>query len=100
MTQNHSGFALHKNSAFEIHTTAALFGGVPTSSEMRGPFPIMSTPYFEDGSVDYEALAREARWTERMAWATKRTLSKPLSWTGMLDLSRDEKATCPPACPP
>ncbi len=31
---------------------------------MRGPFPIMSTPYHEDGSVDYEALAREALWVD------------------------------------
>lgn len=37
---------------------------VPTAGEMRGPFPIMSTPYFEDGSVDYDALAREANWTD------------------------------------
>ena len=33
---------------------------VPSPHEMRGPFPIMSTPYFEDGSVDYESLAKEA----------------------------------------
>ena len=39
-------------------------GSVPAPSEMRGPFPIMSTPYHEDGSVDYEALAREARWVD------------------------------------
>ncbi len=42
----------------------SLFAGIPTPSEMRGPFPIMSTPYHEDGSVDYEALAREAQWTD------------------------------------
>ena len=35
---------------------------VPANKEMRGPFPIMSTPYFEDGSVDYDGLAREVRW--------------------------------------
>ena len=35
---------------------------VPTPQEMRGPFPIMSTPYHADGSVDYAALAREAQW--------------------------------------
>ena len=45
-----------------IGTAAALFGGIPSPSEMRGPFPIMSTPYFEDGSVDYDALVREAKW--------------------------------------
>ena len=43
---------------------APLFGGVPSPGEMRGPFPIMSTPYHEDGAVDYEALAREAQWTD------------------------------------
>ena len=32
---------------------------------MRGPFPIMSTPYFEDGSVDYDGLAREVRYLEK-----------------------------------
>ena len=40
----------------------ALFGSVPAPSDMRGPFPIMSTPYFEDGSVDYDGLAREVKW--------------------------------------
>ena len=40
----------------------ALLGAVPSAREMRGPFPIMSTPYHEDGAVDYEALGREARW--------------------------------------
>ena len=34
----------------------------PSSADMRGPFPIMSTPYFEDGSVDYEGLRREIGW--------------------------------------
>ena len=35
------------------------FAVVPTARQMRGPFPIMSTPYFADGAVDYEGLARE-----------------------------------------
>ncbi|MCQ2389227.1 MAG: hypothetical protein MJ138_05895 [Kiritimatiellae bacterium] len=38
--------------------------GVATARDMRGPFPIMSTPYFDDGAVDYETLGREARWTD------------------------------------
>ncbi len=37
---------------------------VVTPRDMRGPFPIMSTPYFEDGAVDYETLGREAQWTD------------------------------------
>ena len=32
----------------------ALLAAVPSAKEMRGPFPIMSTPYHEDGAVDYE----------------------------------------------
>ena len=40
----------------------ALFAAVPSVEEMRGPFPIMSTPYFEDGAVDYDGLRREAAW--------------------------------------
>ena len=47
-----------------IVAVCALLGAVPSAKEMRGPFPIMSTPYFEDGAVDYDALAREARWTD------------------------------------
>lgn len=38
---------------------------VPMPSEMRGPFPILSTPYHEDGSVDYDGLVREIRWGVR-----------------------------------
>ena len=30
---------------------------------MRGPFPILSTPYNADGSVDYESLKRGVRFT-------------------------------------
>lgn len=29
---------------------------------LRGPFPILSTPYLETGAVDYETLGREARF--------------------------------------
>lgn len=37
----------------------------PTSEElkaMRGPFPIMSTPYLEDGQVDYATLAKACQF--------------------------------------
>lgn len=43
----------------------ALLAAVPTPQEMRGPFPILSTPYFEDGAVDYDGLKREAAWVVR-----------------------------------
>jgi 4-hydroxy-tetrahydrodipicolinate synthase len=45
-------------------TDGAVLGAVPTPKEMRGPFPIMSTPYFEDGSLDYDSLKRELRWVD------------------------------------
>ena len=53
-----------KSAVFLATAVAAgsLFGGIPAPSDMRGPFPIMSTPYFEDGAVDYEGLAREVKW--------------------------------------
>ena len=43
----------------------ALLAAVPSVEEMRGPFPIMSTPYFKDGAVDYDGLKREAAWLVR-----------------------------------
>lgn len=48
-----------------ILALCALLAAVPTVDEMRGPFPIMSTPYFEDGAVDYDGLKREAAWLVR-----------------------------------
>ena len=39
-----------------------LLAAVPSVKEMKGPFPIMSTTYFKDGSVDCEGLKREARF--------------------------------------
>ena len=47
-----------------ICSASVALATVPTPKEMRGPFPIMSTPYFEDGSVDYDTLAKEALWTD------------------------------------
>ncbi len=51
---------------------AAAFQAVPAiarangggDGRMRGPFPIMSTPYHEDGMVDYETLARAVRYVD------------------------------------
>ena len=48
-----------------ILAICALLAAVPSVEEMRGPFPIMSTPYFEDGNVDYDGLKREAAWLIR-----------------------------------
>ncbi len=48
-----------------VNLGAAIFAAVPKAQEMRGPFPILSTPYFADGRVDYETLAAEAKWTAK-----------------------------------
>jgi len=32
------------------------------AGQLRGPFPILTTPYDEDGRVDFESLAREAEF--------------------------------------
>ena len=45
-------------------TNGPVLGAVPTPQEMRGPFPIMSTTYFEDGSIDYEGLKRQLKWVD------------------------------------
>lgn len=39
--------------------------GNVTAADMRGPFPILSTPYNEDGSIDHATLAREMEWVVR-----------------------------------
>ena len=35
-----------------------------TALMMRGPFPILSTPYHDDGGVDYASLSNEVKWVE------------------------------------
>ena len=32
---------------------------------MRGTYPILTTPYIADGSVDYDSLVKEAQWVDR-----------------------------------
>lgn len=43
----------------------SLFAVVPTPEQMRGPFPIVSLAYFEDGAADYESIARQVEWANR-----------------------------------
>ena len=42
-----------------IHDIAA------DAAELEGPFPILSIPYFEDGAVDFECLARQVEFVEK-----------------------------------
>lgn len=32
---------------------------------VRGTYPILTTPYLADGAVDYDALVKEAEWTDK-----------------------------------
>lgn len=41
-----------------------VFGIVPDARELRGPFPIMSIAYHEDGSLDCETLVKEAQYVD------------------------------------
>ena len=36
----------------------------PDYPRFRGPFPILSTPYTDSGAVDFEVLARSARFVD------------------------------------
>lgn len=45
-----------------VLASLSLLAIVPTPADMRGPFPIMSIPYHEDGSVDHKVLANELRF--------------------------------------
>lgn len=38
--------------------------GRPSENRLKGPFLIASTPYLEDGSVDYDALVAEAKYMD------------------------------------
>ena len=38
---------------------------VPTPADVRGPFPIVSMTYFEDGTIDYESIAKQVAWTDK-----------------------------------
>ena len=49
--------------AFGVSFAAfAAFSAVPRHELLRGVFPILSVPYHDDGSVDYETVVREAEF--------------------------------------
>lgn len=54
----------------------------------RGPFPILSTPYKTDGAVDFEVLARSARF---MDWCESPGMIWPQSNDSIDLLTQDEK---------
>lgn len=48
---------------FTLSHSAAAAAAVSTS-DIRGAYPILTTPYFADGSVDYDSLVKEAEWVD------------------------------------
>ena len=51
---------------------------------IRGPFPIVSTPYHEDGAIDWESLAKEtqfaAKWCPGVIWGQSNDAVDLISW--------------------
>ena len=63
-------------------------GTVGADPKVRGPFPILSTPFMESGEVDYEVLAQEARF---VAWGGCPGMIWPQSNDSIDLLTMDEK---------
>ncbi len=60
----------------------------PDYPRFRGPFPILSTPFTTSGDVDFEVLAREARFAD---WCESPGMIWPQSNDSVDLLSQDEK---------
>ncbi|MCG6158125.1 dihydrodipicolinate synthase family protein [Rubinisphaera margarita] len=60
----------------------------PDYPRFRGPFPILSTPYTDSGAVDFEVLARSARFVD---WCESPGVIWPQSNDSIDLLTRDEK---------
>ena len=60
----------------------------PDSPRIRGPFLILSTPFTDSGKVDFEVLAREARYAD---WCGSPGMVWPQSGDSVDLLTMDEK---------
>lgn len=63
-------------------------GQTTADPRIRGPFPILSTPFTETGEVDYEVLANQARFVD---WGGCPGMIWPQSGDSVDLLSQDEK---------
>jgi len=61
---------------------------IPTDPKVRGPFPILSTPFTESGEVDYDTLAKQARF---VAWGGCPGMIWPQAGDAIDLLTMDEK---------
>lgn len=62
--------------------------GAPADPKVRGPFPILSTPFTASGAVDFEVLANEARFVD---WGGCPGMIWPQSGDSVDLLTDDEK---------
>lgn len=60
----------------------------PDYPRFRGPFPILSTPYSDSGAVDFDVLARQARFAD---WCESPGMIWPQSNDSVDLLTREEK---------
>ncbi len=70
------------------HAAPLCPGPVVGDPRMRGPFPILSTPFTEAGEVDYEVLARQARFVD---WCGSPGMIWPQSNDSVELLTTEEK---------
>lgn len=61
---------------------------VPADPKVRGPFPILSTPFKQSGEVDYDVLAQEAKF---VSWGGCPGMIWPQSSDSVDLLTREEK---------
>jgi 4-hydroxy-tetrahydrodipicolinate synthase len=80
-----------------IASAAGVFGGTflradekraTADPRVRGPFPILSTPFTESGAVDYDVLANQARFVD---WGGCSGMIWPQSGDSVDLLTTDEK---------
>ena len=57
---------------------------------VRGPFPILSTPFLESGAVDYDVLADQARFVD---WCESPGMIWPQAGDAVDLLTKEEKMT-------
>lgn len=62
--------------------------GMPADPKVRGPFPILSTPFTGAGAVDFDDLVREARFVD---WCGASGIIWPQSGDSVDLLTKDEK---------
>lgn len=63
-------------------------GPIIGDPRVRGPFPILSTPFLENGEVDYETLAKSAKFVD---WAQCHGMIWPQAGDAVDLLTKEEK---------